>query len=369
MQKIKYYQPEFLDQMRIQTDHVADQAVASIFESGQPALFRKLINELKTNSYQIPSSLPEEVKLFLNDSRKLPVWADRKMVELGQDFFKKHASSLTLMLGLLSLPYDYAAANGAQVLLLSERMQYDTGKRLAETGRYVFDVASPGSFSQEGSAIASAQKVRLVHASIRYHIKKMGSWNKQWGQAINQEDMAGTNLSMSLMPVRGMRKLGIEVSQKESLAYIHLWNLASYCMGVDERLLPDTSKEAFVLNKMIAERQFRQSEAGVLLTKALLNYIHDNSPARLQWLAPKYMRFLLGDKVSDILDIPKSALFEAWLLNPLKYWNQTKNILQRSGDTFYDARTMYRKNTKKVLSNQEVLISLPKGLKTSNKLI
>lgn len=363
MQKIKYYQDEFLDQMRIQVDPMADQAVASIFESGQPALFRKLISELKSNTYQIPASLPEEVKLFLNDTRKLPAWADAEKIELGQNFFKKHASSLTLMLGLLSLPYDYAAANGAQVLLLSERMQYDTGKRLAETGRYVFDVASPGSFSKEGSAIASAQKVRLVHASIRFHINKTNSWNEQWGRPINQEDMAGTNLSMSLLPVRGMRKLGFEVSQQESLAYIHLWNLASYCMGVDERLLPDTSKEAFVLNKLIAERQFKKSEAGILLTKALLGYIHDNSPGQLQWLAPKYMRFLLGDKVSDILDIPKSTLSETWLLNPLKSWNQAKNMIQQSGDTFYDARTMYRKNTKKIFNNQEVSLKLPKNLR------
>jgi hypothetical protein len=359
MQKIRYYQHSFLDQMRKQTDPLADRAVASIFESDKPFVFRQFISELKNNSYPIPSALPDEVKSFLNDTRQLPVWIDLKRIEKGQAFFKKHASSLTLMLGFFSLPYDYAAAHGAQVLLLSERMQYDTPKRLAETGRYVFDVGSPNGFSKYGSAIASAQKVRLVHASIRYHIKKMGVWNDHWGEPINQEDMAGTNLSMSLMPVRGMRKLGIKVNQEESMAYIHLWNLASYVMGVDERLLPDTSKEAFVLNKMIAERQFHPSEAGVILTKALLDYLSSNADPQMQWLVPKYMRFLLGEKVSDVLAIPRSSLPEEVFMRPLKYWNQTRGILQGHRDTYYDARTMYRKSTRKICKGQEARINLP----------
>lgn len=368
MQKIKYYQHPFLDQMRRQTDPLADRAIVSIFESGNPAFFRQIINELKNNAYQIPANLPEEAKLFLNDTRQLPEWVDFKMIAKGQAFFKKHASSLSLMLALLSLPYDYAAAHGAQVLLLSERMQYDTGKRLAETGRYVFDVGSPNSFSDRGSAIASAQKVRLVHASIRYHIRKMGIWNIQWGEPINQEDMAGTNLSMSLMAVRGMRKLGIEVSKEESMAYIHLWNTASYCMGVDDKLLPDTAKEAFILNKMIADRQFEPSEAGVVLTQALLDYIGANTSPQFQWLAPKYMRFLLGNKVADILSIPNGVISEPFFIQPLKYWNQARSTFQTYSATYYDARTMYRKSTKKIFKEREVGIDLPEALNRGRKI-
>ncbi len=362
MQKIKYYQNAFLDQMRYQSDPLADKAVSAIFESDRPQLFRKLIDELKHNDYQLPSGLPSELESFMKESRKLPTWADAQLMEKGHTFFRKHAASLTLMLGLLSLPYDYAAAHGAEVLLLSERMRYDTGKRLAETGRYVFDVGAPGSFAAKGSAIASAQKVRLVHASIRYHINKRGGWNGKWGAPINQEDMAGTNLSMSLIPVRGMRKLGIEVSQEESIAYIHLWNVASYIMGVDEKLLPDTSKEAFLLDKMIADRQFKSSEAGRTLTKALLDYINANAGSQLQWVAPKFMRFLLGDEIADILAVPKSTFSESLLMNPLKYWNQVKGAVQGYSDTYYDAQTMYRKNVKSVFKEQKVSINLPKGL-------
>ena len=62
----------------------------------------------------------------------------------------------------------------------------------------------------------------------------------------------------------------IRVAAEDQNAYVHLWNVASYLMGVDERLLPDTGKEAFWLTKLISERHHRPSEAGRVLTKSLL---------------------------------------------------------------------------------------------------
>lgn len=362
MQKIKYYKNEFLDSMREITDPPADKAVAAIFDSEHSYIFRELVNSLDHNNYQIPDELPEEVKLFLENSRKLPDWADQKLLNQGQQFFKKHASTLSLMLALMSLPYDYAAANGAQVLLLSERMQHDTAKRLLETGKFVFDVASTGSFHESGKGVASTQKVRLIHASIRYHINKKAKWDEQWGKPINQEDMAATNLSFSLIPVRGMRKLGFSISKAESEAYIHMWNVASHIMGVDERLLPDTSKEAFVLDKMISERQFVHSEAGVSLTKALLTYINENTDTTLQWLAPRYMRYLLGDKIADLLEVPKASLPDAYIMSPLRHWNQLRSILSNYSDTYTQAKGQMNSQVK-MNELKKVVINLPAELR------
>jgi len=363
MQKIRFYNNDYLDKQRLQTDPLADRAVSYMFESGQAKMFRELTRLLETNDYDIPSDWPNELQDFLVQSRQLPAWADGKKIREGQAFFKKHASSLTLMLGLMSLPYDYAAANGAQVLLMSDRLRYDAGKRLVETGKYVFDVGTVHGFEKGGKAIASAQKVRLIHAAIRYHIKKSGKWQQQWGEPVNQEDMAGTNLSMSLIPVRGMRKLGIEVNRESCMAYVHLWNVASYMMGVNEKLLPDTSKEAFVLDKAISGRQFRKSEAGTTLTASLLSYIKENANSQLQWLAPKLMRYLLGDTVADTLEIPKGNIPPELLVNPLQNWNRLLGLLQPNAETFYDTRFRYHNNAQKVTSGKKVGLNVPEKLK------
>lgn len=363
MHKIRCYNDDYLNKQRLQTDLPADRAVTFMFESGQAKMFREITRLLETNDYQVPTDWPREIQDYLEQSRQLPSWADDNIIKEGQAFFKKHASSLTLMLGLMSLPYDYAATNGAQVLLMSDRLRYDAGKRLVETGKYVFDVGTAGSFDKGGKAIASAQKVRLIHAAIRYHIKKSGKWQQQWGEPVNQEDMAGTNLSMSLIPVRGMRKLGIEVSKDTCMAYVHLWNVASYIMGVDESLLPDTSKEAYVLDKAITGRQFAASEAGKTLTASLLKYINENANPQLQWLAPKLMRYLLGESVADMLGIPKGNIPPELLVNPLQNWNRLLRVLQPNAETFYDTKYRYQSNAQKVTAGKQVALNVPEKLR------
>lgn len=346
-----------------QTDPLADAAVEALFADRKGKKYRQVIDSLSHNDYEIPEGLPEEVTAFLEQSRRLPVWADAAKIARGHEFYRKHALSLTLMLGLLSLPYDYAGADGAQVLVMSERLVNDAGRRLAETGRYVFEVGNPKAFEADGGAIAAAQKVRLIHATIRYHILKHKQWDMALGMPINQEHMAGTNLSFSLIPVRGMRKLGIEVSQQEAEAYIHLWNVVNYIMGVDERLLPDTAKEAFLLDKLIAQRHFRKSEAGIRLTRSLLNLFAESSDSLPTQLAPAYMRYLLGDKIADMLEVPGMPLSSSFLVSPLKTWNSILSLTQSFGNSYQDALNLYRNSNRAYHDGKEVNMKIPSGLR------
>ena len=347
MSKLTLYNDAFLDQMRQQMDPLADEAVAAMYQHPSGGHFRETVATLTTNDYIIPVGLPEAVTHFLEQSRTLPDWADERRLRQGHAFFARHTSDLLLMLGLLSLPYDYAAAHGAQVLYLSERLRENPGKRLAETGQYILDVGSQDAFGPKGRAICSAQKVRLIHAAIRYHILHGDRWNPVWGQPVNQEDMAGTNLSLSLLPIRGMRKLDIRVEAQDALAYTHLWNVASYLIGVDERLLPDTSKEAFWLSKLIVERQHQPSEAGQALMKSLLSYLRASAPGNLSQLAPAYMRFLLGDAVADILAIPASTLPPALLAAPLQGLNAFRNLLGYQTNAYRETRSRLQQEIKR----------------------
>ncbi len=139
MSKLSLYNDAFLTQMRQQMDPLADQAVAAMYQHPSGGHFRETIATLTTNDYTIPADLPDEVTHFLEQSRMLPSWADERLLRRGHNFFARHTPDLLMMLGLLSLPYDYAAADGAQVLYLSERLRNDPGKRLAETGQYVLE--------------------------------------------------------------------------------------------------------------------------------------------------------------------------------------------------------------------------------------
>jgi len=252
-------------------------------------------------------SVPDEFGRteFVNTSRILPDWADREKLLKGSRFFTRHSDTIMSLLGLLSLPYCYAAADGAMVLYLTERLRDRPAKRLSDTADFIWDVMAPDAFSKEGKGFASCLKIRLTHALARHYVLKSNSWSEELGTPVNQEDMAGTNLAFSLIVVRGLRKLGLAVSYEEQQSFMHLWNVIGYLLGLDEDLIPQEGKSATLLESAIRKRHFKSSLQGKALTKALLDHIIGDSSVRL---SPQeiyqIVRFLLGDEVADILEVP-----------------------------------------------------------------
>ncbi|MEM1136557.1 MAG: oxygenase MpaB family protein, partial [Bacteroidota bacterium] len=185
------YSDNFLAEKRLKGDLLADEAITSLFTNANAASFSELLKNDWKNNDPLPKQLPKKLNTFFQKTQILPAWADNKKMKKATKFFANYSGDVMGLLGSLALPYCYAAADGAKVLYFSERIKKDTTKRLAETGQFVIDVLSPDAFEPEGKAIRSIQKVRLIHAAIRYHILKSGKWNKAWGYPINQEDMAG----------------------------------------------------------------------------------------------------------------------------------------------------------------------------------
>lgn len=323
-------QEEILDSYRLKGDELADKAVAALFaQPEKAALWRQQLREVRGNSTPIPSEFPQEVKDCFEQSAQLPAWANPSLMAVGARFFAFHSQDIMSLLGYYSLPYCYASATGVQVLHQSERMGYDTVKRLAETGSFVFDVLKENAFQPTGFGLRSIQQVRLLHASIRYHLLQRGNWpTEEYGHPINQEDMLGTNLSFSLIVLRGLRKLGHIIQPKEIEAYMHLWAVIGYVMGIEESLIPQTAKEAYWIEQKSTMRSFRPSEEGRSLTQALLKSMEELSPDFLpKGFSNTYMRFFLGEEIADIIEVPKVN----WSIGMVKsrvYWNRLTNFFQ-----------------------------------------
>lgn len=275
-------------------------------DPGQGKIFYAWMRELNRNIDLDLFSGQFASAAFVSSSRTLPAWADRKLMARGSGFFIRRADAIMSLLGLLSLPYCYAAAEGAKVLYLTERLRDRPAKRLLDTAEFVWDVMAPDAFEPEGKGFASCLKIRMTHALARHYVLKNSSWPATAGLPVNQEDMAGTNLAFSLIVVRGLRKLGVAVSYEEQQSFMHLWNVIGFMLGVDEDLLPESGRSATLLESAISQRHFRISLEGRALAKSLLEHITIDPAMRL---SPReiyqIMRFLLNDEVADILDIPK----------------------------------------------------------------
>jgi ER-bound oxygenase mpaB/B'/Rubber oxygenase, catalytic domain len=306
----RQFSNELMDELRQMGDPLADAVITKLHQTdgitGVRSMFSWLNSSESVSSYKI-------VNEFFQQNNALPVFADKKLMQKGMKFFIKNQNQIGLILACYSLPYCYAGADGAKVLAMSQRIQTDTLKRLEETGEFIQIITQEKNWNN-GEAICKILKVRLMHAAIRFFTEYHGTWNLAWGKPVNQEDMAGTNGAFSYIVIRGMRISGNEPSELDSEAYLHFWNVVSVIMGIDKQLIPNNLREAFVLDKVIAKRQFRPSDEGKLLTKALLDTMEKfiENPL-LKTFPAAQMRFLMGDEVSDMLGIP-SVTFEKKLV-------------------------------------------------------
>jgi len=309
----RIFNNDLLSRYRQTGDPAADAVVEAIAQQGGRAELGSLMRYISDNQDLSAVNQVLVVQVFIAQNSHLPAWADRRLMDEGVAFFWDNPQSIALILGCYSLPYCYAAADGAQVLWLSQRIKDDTFKRLEETGEFLFGIMQERDWDN-GKNYVKILKIRLMHAVIRYFTLHSGQWNQTWGHPINQEDMAGTNGAFSYIVIRGLRKSGIKTNETGEEAYLYLWNVIGTILGVAEELLPQNLREAYHLDRAIAQRQFRPSEAGQGLTLALLKTLQKQLPSTsLENLPAAQMRFLLGDSVADMLGLPQVA-FEKRLI-------------------------------------------------------
>ncbi|HEY8209097.1 MAG TPA: oxygenase MpaB family protein [Myxococcaceae bacterium] len=293
-------------------DPPADELVAEMSRDGQVPAVNVLMRHLVTNEYPIPEALPPSVRRYLDQTDDLPDWADPARIEAGERVFVRYGPKLVLILHCYSLPFCYLAANGAQVLNLTDRLESNPARRILETAQLLIDVMQPGGLAKgSGRGRRTIQKVRLMHAAVRRLAKASPQWSMNWGLPINQEDLAGTLMSFSWVGLDGLEKLGVDLSADDREAYLHCWNVAGHLLGIRRELLPRDEMRARALAQAVARHQFAPSQAGKELTKALVTQTEYGLPGNaFKHLAPVLIRFFLGEEWASHLGLEHGPKFE-----------------------------------------------------------
>ena len=114
--------------------------------------------------------------------------------------------------------------------------------------------------------------------------------------------------------MRGLQVLGARISKEEAKGILHLWNLASYWMGVDLERLPKDEAAAWEWLYTYLSIQQLDFKMGRPLAKALHDLPRqimgeDNSRGRfVEMVNASVTRTLVGDDIGDGLDLPKSKI-------------------------------------------------------------
>ena len=231
-----------------------------------------------------------------------------------------------MALACASLPACYAMRRGVQVLSLTARLQTDPVRRIGEVAQMTMHVMAPGGLAPGGTGIRDAQKVRLMHAAVRHLALASDSWDAEWGTPVNQEDLAFTLMTFSVVVLDAVEKLGTTVTAEEADGYFHSWNCVGHVLGVDRRLVADTIAQSRELWDRITERNWEASREGAAMTAALVGAMEHAVPGTIFDGFPSTMvRYLLGDDVGDMLDVRRRG-WTSLLGGPLRLFARGTDV-------------------------------------------
>ena len=306
-------------------DPPADSAIAQISSSGELQAVNDMMRALVVNDGIIPESLPAAVRDYLAASGQLPAWADPARIQAGERVFWRYGPAIVSILNCYSLPYCYAGRKGVQVLALTARLYTNATRRIIETAQMVIDVMRPGGLGAQGTGIRTAQKVRLMHAGVRFQIGSYKGWNPDWGTPVNQTDIAGTLMSFSWVTLDGLRRLGFHLTADEEESYLHSWNVVGHILGLRPEMLPANMTEAESLARRIQETEYGACPEGKEMTAALVQMMQYYLPGALFDPVPAALiRYFMGD-YADLLGVGRPTIEEA-VFAPLHVVNAIASV-------------------------------------------
>ncbi|MEU9379280.1 hypothetical protein AB0D94_36765 [Streptomyces sp. NPDC048255] len=159
---------ELLDPQRKAGDPLADTAIEEIYALGRQDEVRQSLLARDNNTGAVPAELPPRLQEYFARSAELPAWADQALIARGQGLLGRYQGHIVTTLLCGSLPLCYSCADGAQVLYRSTRLTQGVFRRLMETAQFVVDVLETGGLGPQGRGVSSAQKIRLLHATMRW---------------------------------------------------------------------------------------------------------------------------------------------------------------------------------------------------------
>ncbi|MFF4263479.1 oxygenase MpaB family protein [Streptomyces virginiae] len=297
-----------MDALRQTGDRLADATVATLFERGEVGKFNTLMRYVSTAGAPLPDGLPDVAREYLEATSVPPSWVDWGEMEKARLFFIDNNVHISTALSFASMPACYLVPHVAKLLSTTHGLAYPS-KRMAETGQFTVHLMRPDAFEAGSRFIPAAQKVRLLHASIRHHLVREDRWDvAALGTPICQEDMIGGQMFFSMLVLDSLHRLNIHMSTEGAEAYYYAWRVVGAMLGVDQEAVPETLDEArgFLDRYMI--RHMGPSEEGAHLTRQLIDLYEEIVPGTFfDPVVSALIRHLVGDTCADWLRVPRTA--------------------------------------------------------------
>ncbi|MEU5216649.1 oxygenase MpaB family protein [Streptomyces sp. NPDC020807] len=302
------YTEASMNALRRSGDELADATVAALFDRGDTGTFNTLMRYVSVVGAPLPDGLPEVAREYLAATSAPPSWVDWEEMERARLFFVDNNVHVATALSFASMPACYLVPHVAKLLSATHGLDYPS-TRMAATGQFTVYLMRPDAFEAGSRFIPAAQKVRLLHASIRHHLTRENRWDRAaLGVPICQEDMIGGQMFFSLLVLDSLHRLGIHMSTEGAEAYYYAWRVVGAMLGVDQDAVPATLEEARAFLDLYMIRHMGPSPEGVRLTRQLIDLYEEVVPGTLlDPIVPALIRYLVGDTGADWLEVPSGG--------------------------------------------------------------
>jgi ER-bound oxygenase mpaB/B'/Rubber oxygenase, catalytic domain len=298
------YTDEYMDGLRLKGDPLADATVEALFTGGEVGSYNTLTRWFTTTGQALPDGLPGAARDYLHATAMPPGWIDWAIMEQAREFFIDNDVHISTALSFASMPACYVVPHIAKLLSATHSLAYPA-RRMAETGQFTVYLMQPGAFEAGGRFLPAAQKVRLLHASIRRHLRQEDRWPEP--VPICQEDMLGGLMMFSLQVLDALHRMGVHITAEGADAYYYAWRVVGAILGCDPDTIPPDLHAARRFSDRYMIRHMGPSPEGAHLTRQLIEMYEQVVPGTLlDPVVPALIRYLIGDTAAGWLDVPRS---------------------------------------------------------------
>jgi endo-cleaving rubber dioxygenase len=297
-------------------DEEADPVVAALLDRGDVPRVNELLRDWRYNDQPVPAGLPADTSDFIQYARQLPTWTDHAKLRAATDFYKARGLYLNLLYGFGSGMLSTAIPNEARAVYYSKGGG-DMRDRIKKTAKLGHDIGDLNAYEPDGDMVVTAVKTRMVHAAVRHLLPQSPHWPESGGEKpipISQADIMVTWHSLATFAWRKLDGWPLYIRRAHADGFLHLWQVSAHMLGVKDEYIPASWDQATTQAEQVLDPIIAATPEGIALAEILLDIGSLDregtglSPARP--LLHAMTRYLLGDGITDSLEIPRERLWD-----------------------------------------------------------
>ena len=328
-----------LDRWRRVADPVADPLSKEVFDAGGPAALGRLTRQLDDWEAALPDDLTPGIRAYFDTPLSYPAWVDEARIAHAEDLFAAFGPMTVSALLLNGFAQFLTCPAGAQAVYAARIFSPESiASRMLELAQFALFMGARGGLSlaphtagtppSVGRSAMAHRKLRIVHANIRLLLTcdaARDAWDAgALGPPINQEDLALGMLCFCLGSMDGLQNAGFDLSRDDQEAILMAWRAAVWLLGLADELQPADIPDAQALRAKILERHQRGTREGAVVIREMLRIVERLLPPGTRRIPGALVRFQLGDRQADLIDVPNSR----WLLGVIRgtepLWKATR---------------------------------------------